>query len=172
MAIIKAYAKSIYWHLQKGSIVVTASQKVKAGDLIALADNTGMSTGSHLHFGLKPVKKGEADWQWYNIEQTNGVNGAIDPLPYLPPINNFQTKLKLGDSGFEVEKIQAFLVRQGFLVMPPNTPFGFYGNLTRKAVLAFQLKYCDLTTHEKNILRGSLIGNKTLLAINNLHSKE
>lgn len=40
------YFKTIYWHLKAGSIRVLAGQKVTAGDVIALADNTGLSTGS------------------------------------------------------------------------------------------------------------------------------
>lgn len=76
------YFKTLYGHLKTGTLRVTAGQKVRVGDLIALADNTGMSTGSHLHFGLKPVEQGEADWQWYNAAQENGYNGAIDPAPY------------------------------------------------------------------------------------------
>lgn len=75
--------KSIYWHIKKGSFKVKAGDKVKAGQIIAEADNTGMSTGSHLHFGLKPVAKGETDWSWYNLEQNNGYMGAIDPQPYF-----------------------------------------------------------------------------------------
>lgn len=167
----KAFYKTIYWHLKKGSIVVHASQKVKAGDLLAQADNTGMSTGSHLHFGLKPVYQGENDWSWWNAEQNNGYAGAIDPEPYLPKAKEFNTRLKLGDSGIEVEKVQAFLVRQGFLVMPAGVSYGYYGNLTRKAVYDFQLKYVSLTPAEK-LLAGSVIGLKTLDAINTLHEKE
>jgi len=79
----ETYYKTIYWHLQKGSIRVKAGDKVKAGDLIALADNTGKSTGSHLHFGLKPIYQGEEEWNWMNMEQKNGYAGAIDPLPYF-----------------------------------------------------------------------------------------
>jgi len=79
----QVYFKTIYCHLKKGTFVVIAGQKVLAGDVLAQADNTGMSTGSHLHFGLKPVAKGEADWQWFNFEQDNGYLGAIDPLPYF-----------------------------------------------------------------------------------------
>lgn len=75
--------KSIYWHLKRGSIIVTVNQKVKKGEKIGEADNTGMSTGSHLHFGLKPTTQGEQSWQWFNLEQNNGYNGAIDPLGYF-----------------------------------------------------------------------------------------
>lgn len=76
-----AYYKTIYWHLK--GFAVKANTSVKAGDIIGYADNTGQSTGSHLHFGLKPMAQGENQWVWYNIEQNNGYMGAIDPVPYL-----------------------------------------------------------------------------------------
>lgn len=76
------YFKTIYWHLIK-EIPVKVGTKVKAGDLIGYADNTGFSTGTHLHFGLKPQLKGENDWTWVNLEQNNGYLGAIDPTPYF-----------------------------------------------------------------------------------------
>lgn len=76
------YFKSLYWHLLPTGIKVRAGQKVSVGDVIALSDNTGMSTGPHLHFGIKPVYKGEQDWSWWNAEQDNGYKGAIDPSPY------------------------------------------------------------------------------------------
>lgn len=165
------FYESLYWHLKKDSLKVTGSEEVKAGQLIGLADNTGLSTGSHLHFGLKPQKRMPNLYDFVNIEQDNGYGGAIDPAPYLPDYKEFNTTLKLGDTGFEVEKIQAFLVRHGFLKMPANTSFGFYGNLTRQAVYDFQLKYVNLTTAEK-LLKGGVIGKKTLAAINSLHKKE
>lgn|SRR3990167_2497627 len=78
----EAYFKTIYWHLKPGSVRVTAGQKVRVGDLLAECDTTGKVTGTHLHFGLKPVTQGEADWQWFNLEQKNGYLGAIDPAPF------------------------------------------------------------------------------------------
>lgn len=78
----EAHFKTIYWHLKAGSILVRASQDVRVGDILAFADNTGISTGSHLHFGLKPVVQGEQEWSWMNLESTNGYKGAIDPSPY------------------------------------------------------------------------------------------
>ena len=76
-----AYFKTLYGHLQ--GFAVKAGEQVKVGDVIGYADNTGASTGSHLHFGCKPVQKGEEEWVWFNIEQSNFYNGAIDPTPYL-----------------------------------------------------------------------------------------
>lgn len=77
------YFKTIYWHCQKNSFKVKPEDEVRVGDVLALADNTGMSTGTHLHFGLKPVFQGEQDWEWMNMEGENGYKGAIDPRPYF-----------------------------------------------------------------------------------------
>lgn len=72
--------KTVYYHLK--IFMVSVGQKVKAGDVLALADNTGKyTTGSHLHFSLKEVVKNE--WGGYNtLNRDNGYNGAIDPEPY------------------------------------------------------------------------------------------
>lgn len=90
------FFKSIYWHLLPGTFKVTAGQKVKAGDYIAQADNTGISTGDHLHFGLKPIFKGEQEWQWFNSEQDNGYKGAIDPRPYWTGIHAEDVQKTIG----------------------------------------------------------------------------
>lgn len=83
----ETYFKTIYWHLLPGTFKVTAGQTVNAGTLIARADNTGLSTGDHLHFGVKPVYRGEHDWEWFNAAQDNGFKGAVDPEPYWTGIH-------------------------------------------------------------------------------------
>lgn len=107
----EVYFKTIYWHLCDGLKEPqfkspfqdkTGFFPVRCGDLIGYADSTGLSTGDHLHFGLKPAAKGE-DWgTWYNVMQNNGYNGAIDPMPYFNDIQALhdqltQTQLKLID---------------------------------------------------------------------------
>lgn len=77
------YAKVRYWHLK--TISVSMDQKVNVGDIIGLADNTGLSSGDHLHFELKPVDY-FTDGKHYNLLQNNGFYGAIDPVPYFNKI--------------------------------------------------------------------------------------
>jgi len=70
--------KTIYYHNKKN--LVKKGDKVKAGDLICLADNTGKyTTGSHLHFGLKRLD----DQNFNTLDLQNGYRGAIDPAPYF-----------------------------------------------------------------------------------------
>ncbi len=68
---------TVYYHLKETKVLL--NQKVKAGQIIALADNTGKyTTGNHLHFGMKEILNGQT------INKDNGYNGAIDPSPYFP----------------------------------------------------------------------------------------
>ena len=68
--------KTIYYHLK--DFVVKPGQRIKTGQLIGHADNTGkFTTGDHLHFGLKRTFNGTT------IDRDNGFLGAIDPAPYF-----------------------------------------------------------------------------------------
>ena len=80
---VPTYFKTIYWHCKPNTFKVKPGDKVNAGDILAHADNTGLSTGTHLHFGLKPVGQGEQEWEWFNLEQDNGYLGSIDPASYF-----------------------------------------------------------------------------------------
>jgi len=74
------YTKVRQWHAKK--ILVELGQHVKVGDPVMLADNTGLSAGSHNHFELKPVEYDKNDYH-YNVFQNNGWYGSIDPEPFF-----------------------------------------------------------------------------------------
>jgi hypothetical protein len=63
--------ETVYAHLTQ--ILVQVGQQVSAGDVIGLADNTGNSSGSHLHLTLKITGKSTPGYP----------AGIVDPLPYL-----------------------------------------------------------------------------------------
>ena len=156
-----SYWKTIYCHLKKGTLKVTGGQTVTVGQQIAECDNTGASTGSHLHFGLKPIYRGEEDWTWENLDNNNGYKGAVDATLYFNTKHEVFTKvIKKGDKGTDVETLQAFLIRKKLLIMPPNTNLGFYGDVTSKAVKDYQI------SKGLNHNNGVQVGPLTLKALN------
>ncbi|KKL68831.1 hypothetical protein LCGC14_2121030 [marine sediment metagenome] len=82
--------KTIYWHLKLGSVKVKLGQEVPAGTLLGLGNNTGWSTGDHLHFGLKKTNERGA-----TINRDNGFNGAIDPIPFFEQNDMILTKAQV-----------------------------------------------------------------------------
>ena len=58
-----------YCHLM--STEVNVNQQVEAGQVIAHSNNTGASTGPHLHFGLRIM------------DQNPAYKGYLDPMPYI-----------------------------------------------------------------------------------------
>lgn len=155
--------KSIYWHMCdstkepqfKSPIeaymdVGKPGKPIKAGDIIGYADSTGLSTGDHLHFGLKPVAQNETDGSFYNPAQNNGYLGAIDPTPYFNGIyagnlsstkHTFYISMKLGDSGSEVLALQRSLQSIGYFPKDAECT-GFYGTVTKQSVFSFQRDHC------------------------------
>lgn len=70
----------VYGHLRK----VLKTGPVKAGDKIVECNNSGISTGPHLHLGTRFQKAG-AETSW-NIENyNNGYFGYIDPMQFFKP---------------------------------------------------------------------------------------
>ncbi len=75
--------KHLFWHCQ--GFACKPGDVLKSGDLIGWGDNTGRSTGSHLHRGLKPVYL-DNNGNWKNKYPNNGYFGAIDIKPYFKNI--------------------------------------------------------------------------------------
>ncbi len=157
-----SYIKTIYWHMidphkepQFTSPLVgkTGFTPVKRGEMIGYVDSTGNSTGDHLHYGLKRVKKTNTEGVWVTLKSNNGYQGAIDPIPYLvpkfdgtihEPTYKFTRDLTLASQGEDVKKLQEFLNTHGFILATtgngsPGKETGYFGNLTQNALIKYQL---------------------------------
>jgi murein DD-endopeptidase MepM/ murein hydrolase activator NlpD len=100
-----AYFMTVYMH-NLPNLPVKAGRKVKMGDLIGYADNTGASEGDHCHKSLLPmVSMGS----WYDkLEPNNGYSGCIDPLPFLlkKPNGTFYTPKDVRSAWQQIKELK------------------------------------------------------------------
>lgn len=71
-------------------ILVSEGQKVKIGDILAIADNTGFSTGPHTH--MQPRRIAYWNGEVGNslalaFADKNDANGSFDPMPFFTGIH-------------------------------------------------------------------------------------
>lgn len=169
--------------LTKGTLIGTEANNGEVyqnGERITLEmQKAGDTRGSHRHDQKRPLKKMKGydmskryltdkyglllkDGFLYEIvDYDNGYNGCVDWTIEKP---HFDVDLKIGQSGEEVSKMQEFLIEKGFMARP-NT-LGFYGPITAKALLNYQLQNTTLSWYERYILKGSRFGPKTREAFN------
>jgi len=67
---------TLYGHLSE-QYLVSVNQSVSRGGLVAVSDNTGASTGAHLHFGVYNSQSG-----WTPMDPYGWSGGGSDPWPY------------------------------------------------------------------------------------------
>lgn len=66
-----------FMHLEK--ILLKAGDKGKAGDIVAIADNTGFTTGPHTHIRHKWMRRNGT--RWFDVDENDAQN-SFDPGPY------------------------------------------------------------------------------------------
>jgi hypothetical protein len=177
---LNCQAKLRFWHLK--TITVKLGDEIKVGDIIGYCDSTGLSSGNHLHFELKPVVQNNENGVFTNILQSNGYFGSVNPEMYFNEkyavyerkvknsYEKFGTDIRYRENNQEVKKLQLFLNELGYFTYPEIT--GYYGDYTRQAVRDFQNDYVNnLTWWERFILIGKIVGPKTRLIINSIINK-
>ncbi len=187
----QAFYKTVLWHAVEDQtllkklplgIVMNGIQgyQVKTGDPILYADNTGLSTATHVHWGLKPMY-GRSPFDGLNIEASGGYFGAIDPIPYCDGVfaedlsfrHTFEMNLHYGQTSPEVMVLQKALQLIG--CFPMEVPFSqHYGGFTRNAVFLFQKKFVAPLSWsvyaQVYSLLGSYCGPATRGALNKIFS--
>lgn len=113
------------------------------------------------------------DYKDYLIEAITFVdvsNSLVEKAHNESPVfkYNFTKDLKFGDKSPDVEALQKALKVEGLFNYSCT---GFYGDLTRQAVLAFQNKYKITSLWENTFYRGKLVGVKTRNKLNLLYNK-
>lgn len=69
------HVKVRYWHLK--TPIGWDEKKIQMGDVIGLANSTGLSSGDHLHWAVK-----QCDEKGKTLNPNNGYYGAFDQTPY------------------------------------------------------------------------------------------
>jgi len=93
--------KTVYAHFMEAKVQV--NDNVVAGQVLGLANNTGNSSGAHLHLTLKWVGHG-SDWM--------DVNGIVNPVPYMPDLfPNGQWRLDVGGNFRTSPEVNNNLIR-------------------------------------------------------------
>ena len=87
----------------------------------------------------------------------------------IPADYRFTILLKYGSKSNDVKYLQVFLKSQGTVIYPEGLVTGYFGPLTKQAVIRFQLKY-KLITSDQNIAAG-YVGPKTRNLINEMMGK-
>lgn len=86
----ECYAWIVFMHNAK--IFLKAGDKPAIGELLAIGDNTGNSTGPHTHFGLyrTDIKGNKLD--------VNDANGSVNPTSYFFPYWQTQPKYAIDEA--------------------------------------------------------------------------
>jgi len=135
-------------------LLCVEGQETKTGELLAIGDNTGFSTGDHTHLQPRRVKKWNGksgnNLAWTALDK-NDANGSFDIGLYwngkyasdLIPRFTFTRDLEYGSRGTEVRELQKYLNRSGFTVAASGEgslgkETTYFGKATQTALGAFQ----------------------------------
>lgn len=92
------------------------------------------------------------------------TGGDVDKPKY-----SFKALMRVGQTSSDIKVLQDILKFEG--LMPTNIQStGYYGEITRKAVLEYQRKHKVASVAEVEDLRGTIAGTKTIIHLNNNYS--
>ena len=129
-------------------------------------DTAGVGSGAGANSNLRYISEDMVNKRLYAagyaIDDTDEI---ITPITIDKP-KYFNTKpLKVGSTGAEVKMLQAVLIYEGLLKI--KAPTGYFGGLTRSAVVKLQEKYADDILKPVSLKSGTgYVGKLTNLFLN------
>lgn len=111
------------------------------------------------------------------LEKINQLKAQLQQLlekeiSEIPVGYKFDVNLKYGQRGDDVKYLQMFLKAQGLEIYPERIISGWFGPLTKKAVIRFQEKYADDILAPWGITEGTgFVGDTTRAKINEILSR-
>jgi hypothetical protein len=111
------------------------------------------------------ANNGDIDFFWDTIKDDIREVWVVTRNP-IEWTHTFTTPILYKQSGTEVVNLQRALVKLGFLTMPKGVAYGYYGDITRRAVFNYQVSRQVAQLTELNALQGKRVGYATIKALN------
>ena len=156
-----------------------APAQIVSGHQVTVSDYDFTQIGEHVGRVANTWSKdwaddGSARFILQNYRPTEAWIPYYDFTPDYVPLPDpatwqhlFTRIIRLGDTGDEVKDLQVKLMMEDCLPRIKKDEWGTFGPKTRTAVVAFQMKRSvPLTYYERYVLRGSIVGPKTLKELN------
>ena len=95
--------------------------------------------------------------------------GQSIPVPTRSSCESINQTMNIGAKSDSVRCLQEFLKNQGTEIYPEGLTTGYFGNLTKSAIIRFQEKYASEVLAPFGISKGTgYVGSKTLEKINQM----
>ncbi len=115
------------------------------------------------------LSKYGAGYYFFNLDVQRGYFTEAWVILEQAPKFVFNRDLMEGNMGADVTALQKVLESEGLLIMPLNVPYGYFGPLTKRAVIKFQELYASEILTPANLKKGTgYVGIYTREKLNNV----
>lgn len=115
------------------------------------------------------MEMNETEFAVYQKDEVAAVKKTVTMATNIPAAFKFLNRLQFNDKSNDVKYLQIFLKSQGLGIYPEGITSGWFGSLTKKAVIRFQETHMEDILTPWGFLKGTgIIGKTTMQKINEL----